>query len=171
MYEYMKYLPQATGLLPKWLLFISVVSAFNSAQSYFGGLKLTRRVYEGNPAQVTGLSARTFGTWTFLTALVRLYGAYHINNPATVNILLQCCLKTVYDITYATYIVAFMHFSSEWIIYKTAKLGKGLAGPLIVSSMFHWELICIYRANCMTNDLKATTLVWMTLQKSYYLNQ
>ncbi|KAK9363605.1 hypothetical protein V1504DRAFT_445376 [Lipomyces starkeyi] len=138
MYEYMKYLPQATGLLPKWLLFISVVSAFNSAQSYFGGLKLTRRVYEGNPAQVTGLSARTFGTWTFLTALVRLYGAYHINNPA------------VYDITYATYIVAFMHFSSEWIIYKTAKLGKGLAGPLIVST---------------------TTLVWMALQKSYYLNQ
>ncbi|KAK9331814.1 hypothetical protein V1520DRAFT_336757 [Lipomyces starkeyi] len=138
MYEYMKYLPQATGLLPKWLLFISVVSAFNSAQSYFGGLKLTRRVYEGNPAQVTGLSARTFGTWTFLTALVRLYGAYHINNPA------------VYDITYVTYIVAFMHFSSEWIIYKTAKLGKGLAGPLIVST---------------------TTLVWMALQKSYYLNQ
>ncbi|KAK9388555.1 Erg28 like protein-domain-containing protein [Lipomyces mesembrius] len=138
MSEYMKYLPQATGLLPKWLLFISVVSAFNSAQSYFGGLKLTRRVYEGNPAQVTELSARTFGTWTFLTALVRLYGAYHINNPV------------VYDITYATYIVAFMHFSSEWIIYKTAKFGKGLAGPLIVST---------------------TTLVWMTLQKSYYLNQ
>ncbi|KAK9237023.1 hypothetical protein V1525DRAFT_405071 [Lipomyces kononenkoae] len=138
MAEYLKYLPQAPGLLPKWLLFISVVSAFNSAQSYFGGLSLTRRVYEANPAQVTGLSARTFGTWTFVTALVRLYGAYCIDNPA------------VYDITYATYIVAFMHFSSEWLIYKTAKLGKGLAGPLIVST---------------------TTLVWMTLQRNYYLGQ
>ncbi|KAK9246702.1 hypothetical protein V1506DRAFT_456576 [Lipomyces tetrasporus] len=138
MFDYSDYLPQASGLLPKWLLFISVVSAFNSAQSYFGGLTLTRRVYEANPAQVTGLSARTFGTWTFLTSLIRLYGAYHINDPA------------VYDITYATYIVALMHFSSEWIIYKTAKLGKGLAGPLIVST---------------------TTLVWMGLQKSYYLSQ
>ncbi|KAK9430336.1 hypothetical protein V1505DRAFT_386162 [Lipomyces doorenjongii] len=153
MSEYMNYLPQATGLLPKWLLFISVVSAFNSAQSYFGGLKLTRRVYEGNPAQVTGLSARTFGTWTFLTALVRLYGAYHINNPAISGHPVAMLFEdrpSVYDITYATYIVAFMHFSSEWIIYKTAKLGKGLAGPLIVST---------------------TTLAWMTLQKSYYLNQ
>ncbi|KAJ8098273.1 hypothetical protein POJ06DRAFT_148066 [Lipomyces tetrasporus] len=138
MFDYSDYLPQASGLLPKWLLFISVVSAFNSAQSYFGGLTLTRRVYEANSAQVTGLSARTFGTWTFLTSVIRLYGAYHINDPA------------VYDITYATYIVALMHFSSEWIIYKTAKLGKGLAGPLIVST---------------------TTLVWMGLQKSYYLSQ
>ncbi|KAK9481230.1 hypothetical protein V1514DRAFT_345578 [Lipomyces japonicus] len=136
MSDYIKYLPQIPGFLPKWLLFISVVSAFNSAQSYFGGLKLTKRVYEGNPSQVTGLSARTFGTWTFITAVVRFYGAYHLNEPA------------VWDLTYATYIVALVHFTSEWLIFKTAKLGKGLAGPLIVAS---------------------TTLVWMTTQKGFYV--
>ncbi|KAK9465347.1 hypothetical protein V1512DRAFT_266110 [Lipomyces arxii] len=135
--NFMSLLPQTAGILPKYLLFISVVSAFNSAQSYFGGLTLTRRVYEAKPSEVTPLSARTFGTWTFVTAVVRLYGAYHITDPA------------VYDITYATYLVAFAHFTSEWLIFKTAKFGKGLLGPLIVST---------------------STIVWMTLQKAFYLS-
>ncbi|KAK9450130.1 uncharacterized protein V1518DRAFT_413066 [Limtongia smithiae] len=134
----MDYLPKLPGLLPKWLLFISAVSVFNSAQSYFGGLHLTRRVYDGPAATagVTGLSARTFGTWTFITSVVRFYGAYHLNDPA------------VFSLTYATFIVALVHFSSEWLIYKTTKFGKGLLGPLIVST---------------------TSLVWLTLQKEFYL--
>ncbi|KAK9452594.1 hypothetical protein V1511DRAFT_507330 [Dipodascopsis uninucleata] len=130
------YLPSAPGLLPKWLLFISVVSIFNSIQSYFGGLHLTRRVYDNKPNDVTGLSARTFGTWTFLTAAIRLYGAYNINDAS------------VFNLTYLTFIVAFTHFSSEWLIFKTVKLGKGLAGPLIVST---------------------TSLIWMASQRKFYL--
>ncbi|KAK9461959.1 uncharacterized protein V1516DRAFT_673391 [Lipomyces oligophaga] len=131
------HLPQLPGFLPKWLLFIATVSIFNSGQSYFGGLKLTRRVYEAKPAEVTGLSARTFGTWTFLTSIVRLAGAYRLNDPL------------IYKLTYATFIVAFVHFGSEWLIYKTTKFGKGLLGPLIVST---------------------TSLIWMSMQREYYLS-
>lgn len=29
--------------------------------------------------QVTNLQARTFAIWTFMTAIVRLYGAYYIH--------------------------------------------------------------------------------------------
>ena len=103
---------------------------FNSIQSYTD-LNLTRRVYAGlspdmqlqqyaNP--VTPLSARTFGTWTFLASIVRLYAAYHIENPA------------IYQMALWTFIIALTHFTSEWLIFRTAKLNAGLAAPILVAS-------------------------------------
>ncbi|CDK25036.1 unnamed protein product [Kuraishia capsulata CBS 1993] len=129
------YLPQTSGLLPKWLVFISAVSIFNSAQTYISGLELTRRVYENKPLETTGLSARTFGTWTLISAVIRGYGAYYITNPQ------------VYDITLCSYFIAIAHFGLEWFVYKTAKFGKGLLGPLIVAT---------------------TSITWMLSQRGYY---
>ncbi|RCK54886.1 Ergosterol biosynthetic protein 28 [Candida viswanathii] len=130
-------LPETNGgKLPYWLLFISVVSAFNSVQTY-QDISLTKRVYEKDPGQVSPLSARTFGTWTLITSIVRLYGAYHLN------------VKEVYDLTQFTFVIAGWHFLSEWLYFDTCKLGKGLSGPLIVST---------------------SSLIWMYLQKDYYLN-
>lgn len=125
------WLPVSLGRLPGWLLFISVVSVFNSAQNYLiRNTALTKKVYLAAPdTQVTRLSARTFGTWTFLTSVVRLYGAYNIHNQA------------VYDLCIWTFAVAGAHFVSEWLLYKNCKLDKGLAGPLIVStSSLAWML-------------------------------
>ena len=102
---------------------ISVVSLGNSIQAYFS-LAGSQQVYAGtSPSRVTPLSARTFGTWTALSSIIRLYGAYHIDNPA------------VYEITLWTFGVAFAHFALEWLVYGTAKLGRGLAGPLAVSTL------------------------------------
>ncbi|KAK3701915.1 ergosterol biosynthesis protein [Vermiconidia calcicola] len=116
------YLPPSEGLLPKWLLFISVVSIGNSIQSYMS-LKGTREVYAGSsPSAVTPLSARTFGTWTAITSIIRLYGAYNIDN------------KAVYELCMWTFGIAWLHFVSEWLAFGTAKLGRGLAGPLIVAT-------------------------------------
>ena len=93
---------------------------------------MTQRVYSGvvpnihlqkrqtNP--VTPLSARTFGTWTFLASIIRLYAAYHIHDPV------------IYQISLWTYIVALSHFTSEWLIFGTAKLNAGLAAPVVVAS-------------------------------------
>lgn len=54
----------------------------NSVQAYVT-LKYTSEVYSGptpdSPSPATALSGRTFGTWTFLVSLVRLYAAFHIN--------------------------------------------------------------------------------------------
>ncbi|KAI5960640.1 ERG28 [Candida pseudojiufengensis] len=124
------------GKLPYWLLFISIVSIFNSFQSYQKDLSLTKRVYNSKPQQVTNLSARTFGTWTLITSIVRLYGAYNITN------------NQIYQLTQFTFIIAGFHFLSEWLIFKTTKLGKGLSGPLIVSSL---------------------SLFWMWYYKDYYV--
>ncbi|KAF3916595.1 hypothetical protein ABW20_dc0103336 [Dactylellina cionopaga] len=102
--------PQAPGLLPKFLLFVSVVSVANSFQCY-ATLKFTKRVYSGKPFEVNGLSSRTFGTWTLLASLVRFYAAYNISNPA------------VYDICIGTFVFAGWHFFSEWLYFGTARYG------------------------------------------------
>jgi len=133
------WLPQHAGLLPKWMLFLSVVSIGNSVQCY-RTLKLTRQIYNADPntpaPAVTTLSSRTFGTWTFITSVVRFYAAYNIDNPA------------MYKVAFATYLVAFGHFTSEWLLFKSARWNPSLASPLAVST---------------------ATLVWMLRQWRWYL--
>ncbi|KAH3902795.1 probable Ergosterol biosynthetic protein 28 [Saccharomycodes ludwigii] len=110
------------GYLPKWLLFISIVSVFNSIQTYISGLALTRRVYEGKPSQITPLGCRLFGTWTLVSCVIRLYGALYITE------------NHVFQLTFISYIIALLHFGSELIIYRSCKFGGGFLGPLIVST-------------------------------------
>ncbi|KAH8804908.1 Erg28 like protein-domain-containing protein [Xylogone sp. PMI_703] len=142
------YLPQHDGLLPKWLLFIAVTSACNSIQCYFT-THFNKQIYSGSGESpngkayphgtaVTNLSSRTFGTWTLLTSVVRFYAAYNIDNPA------------MYQLAIWTYGVAWFHFTTEWLYYRTANMGRGLFFPVLV-------------ANC--------SLVWMFLQRDYYLHQ
>ncbi|KAF1843446.1 ergosterol biosynthesis protein-like protein [Cucurbitaria berberidis CBS 394.84] len=139
----LSYLPPAEGLLPKWLLMISLLSVGNSVQAYTT-LHFTSRVYNPSaidpppqtPKHVTGLSSRTFGTWTFLTSLVRLYAAYNITNGA------------FYQLAMWTFVVAWGHFLSEWLVFKTTKWGMPLAGPIIVSN---------------------ASLLWMLMQWGYYV--
>ena len=128
-------LPPHQGLLPPWLLLISTVSLLNSVQNY-ATLSLTQRVYAAQPAQTTPLSARTFGTWTALSSVIRLYAAYHVTNPQ------------VYQLALCSYAIAWVHFMSEWLVFKTAKLGAGLMGPLIVAT---------------------TSLAWMASQWGFYV--
>ncbi|KAF2275687.1 Erg28 protein [Westerdykella ornata] len=127
------YLPQTPGLLPKWFLLLSIVSIGNSIQAYTS-LGPTRRVYSGtsspssrtpssSSSPVNPLSARTFGTWTLLASIIRLYAAYHITNPQ------------VYELAFWTYAVAWAHFFSEWWVFGTARWGPGLMGPVVISSV------------------------------------
>ncbi|KAF2188576.1 ergosterol biosynthesis protein-like protein [Zopfia rhizophila CBS 207.26] len=153
------YLPAFEGLLPKWLLLVSVISVANSIQAY-ATLTYTQRVYNNvtapsppksapsrmlkqsstsspeTPSLVTPLSARTFGTWTFLSSIIRLYAAYHIDEPL------------IYQLALWTYGVAWAHFMSEWWVFGTTRWGKGLAGPVFVSS---------------------GSLMWMWLQWGFYV--
>ncbi|KAI9678317.1 MAG: ergosterol biosynthesis protein [Caeruleum heppii] len=129
-------LPAHDGLLPKWLLLVSLVSVLNSAQAY-STLHFTQRVYSSTPSPVTRLSARTFGTWTLVSSIVRLYAAYSIDNPQ------------IYQLALWTYAVAFSHFVSEWQVFGTTRWGKGLAGPIFVST---------------------GSLVWMLMQWGYYVD-
>ncbi|KAL8938392.1 MAG: hypothetical protein Q9211_003222 [Gyalolechia sp. 1 TL-2023] len=114
---------------------LSVVSIGNSVQTYLT-TSYTRRVYSAPDTTVTPLHARTFGVYTALAAIIRLYAAYNINDAS------------MYQLAVWTYVVALGHFYSEWLVFRTARFGGGLVGPLVISM---------------------TSLVWMVLQWSSYV--
>jgi hypothetical protein len=139
-------LPDSKGLLPYWLLLVrqktlsqlkltseikaSTAASANCVQAYLT-TSYVARVYLTNPEPTTRLQARTFGSWTFLSAIVRIYSAYHLSEPA----FYQLCLWT--------FVIAWAHFTSEWLYFKTAKWKEGLAGPIIVANVsLVWMLWC-----------------------------
>ncbi|KAF7189325.1 Ergosterol biosynthetic protein 28 [Pseudocercospora fuligena] len=143
------YLPPSDGFLPKWLLFIAVVSIGNSVQCYISTAG-SREVYAGKSplkamkesskgtdlSPVNELSARTFGTWTALSSIIRLYAAYNIHDPL------------IYQLALWSYVVAFAHFFSEWLVFGSARWNRGFASPVFVSTF---------------------TISWMLSQWSYYV--
>jgi len=128
-------LPKSEGWLAQWQLLVSTVAALNAIQN-FVTLELTKRVYSGAAATVTPLQARTFAAWTMTSAVVRAYAAYHIE------------YKPIYDMALFTYLIAFGHFTSELLIFRTAKMNAGIIAPLLVAS---------------------TTLVWMIKDYHFYI--
>ncbi|TFK27208.1 Erg28-like protein [Coprinopsis marcescibilis] len=128
-------LPQTDGYLAYWQLIVASAALFNSIQN-FVTLKLTRRIYDKSSQPITPLQARTFAVWTLTSAVVRFYAAYNITD------------KVVYDMALFTYLIAFGHFSSELLIFRTAGINPGLLSPVVVST---------------------SSLVWMFLQYEYYV--
>ncbi|CAF9935487.1 MAG: ergosterol biosynthesis protein [Alectoria fallacina] len=129
------FLPPGEGWLPSWLLLVSLVSVGNTIQAFIT-TKNTRQVYLLSASETSALSSRIFGTWTIVSAIIRLYTAYNISNPQ------------VYQLAIWAYVIAWAHFMSEWLVFKTAAWGRGLAGPIIIST---------------------GSLIWMLSQWGYYV--
>ena len=70
-----------------------------------------------------------------------------------------------------TYLFAFAHFSSEILIFRTAKISIPVLSPVIVASAYHFFVKVLRNlAVClMTPFLIATSLVWMILQYDFYV--
>ncbi|KAK8244552.1 ergosterol 28 [Phyllosticta capitalensis] len=116
----LSYLPQAEGLLPKWLFLIGITAVGNLVQAY-KTLQFTAQVYMSPDERVNPLHSRTFGTWTLLQGLVRLYASYHVHEAGW------------YQLALITNVVAMWHFGSEWLLFGSVKWNKGLAAPVTVS--------------------------------------
>ena len=101
---------------------MAITSFFNTAQSHATTF-YTRRIYNARPSDVTPLSARTFGTWTLLSGLVRLYTAYNIRNAV------------LYDLGMCTFAIAWLHFVLEWTMWGTIRSGRGLWEPFFISTV------------------------------------
>jgi len=101
------------------------VSIGNSLQTYIS-LAGPREVYAGSSASkqspVTELSARTFGAWTAISAIVRLYAAYNIRDPA------------IYQMAMWTFGIAFAHFGSEWLVFGTVRMNRAAVFPISIAT-------------------------------------
>ena len=86
----------------------------NTLQCFLAPANL-RDLYAGpnGAAQVTQLSAHTFGSWTLLSGLVRFYAAYHLANPQ------------VYSLAIGAYVAILIHWMSEWLVFRTMKFDLG----------------------------------------------
>ncbi|MCJ1289621.1 ergosterol biosynthesis protein [Xylographa carneopallida] len=125
------YLPPHEGLLPYWLLLASIAAISNSVNSY-RSLRWPRQTYASPLAasQVTPFAARVYGTWTFLSAVVRVFAAYRIDDPG------------FYALTLATFALALTHFTAEWLAFGTMQADKGCATVMLVSgSSVVWMLL------------------------------
>src|ERR1700742_3263115 len=98
-------------------------------------MSYTRRVYPGQPSTnqikdktspattspATPLSSRTFGTWTAAVGIVRLFAAYHINEPAW------------YQLQALTNVVGLVYFGLEAFVYKTSRPSGPWLAPVSVA--------------------------------------
>ena len=108
-----------------------------TARLYGAPLQPTSSQSKSPQVQVTPLQSRLFGVWTTLSSVVRMYAAYNIHD------------KNIYQLAIATFAIAWGHFVSEWLVFKTAQLKAPLIQPLLVAT---------------------TSLAWTVLQYGYYVD-
>lgn len=101
--------PTSTSSSTKTTKTITTVSETTSAPAGSRPTVRDSATAESHISPVTPLSARTFGTWTFLVGVVRVYAAYHIDE------------EPWYQLAIWTYLVALAHFMSEAFVYETAR--------------------------------------------------
>ncbi|XP_012669732.1 ergosterol biosynthetic protein 28 homolog [Clupea harengus] len=130
------------NVLRSWLVMVSVIAMGNTVQSFRDHRFLSEKLYTGSPEFVNGLQARTFGIWTLLSSIIRLFCAIDIQN------------RTLYHITLWTFVLALGHFLSEAFIYKTAPLTIGVMAPLIVASISIVGMLVGFQ--CITESQETT---------------
>ncbi|KID99547.1 transmembrane domain-containing protein, partial [Metarhizium majus ARSEF 297] len=161
------FLPEGKGVLPYYMLVLSVVSIGNSLQTY-STLHFTRRVYNGRFIRNTRLPPETavFNPEDSVDKLVsaqndpkatdqvtplagRLFGTWTL-----IASIVRCYaaynlhIGPVYNMAYWTYIVAFGHFASEKFMFKSMTFGLPQVFPFAL-------------ATC--------ALIWMPLVRDHYV--
>ena len=119
------------GLLPKSILVLGSLAIYNALQTFIPSMRLTHKIYARRPQEgaftisdlvVTPLMSRMMGTWTLTSALIRVYTAYHIDNPV------------VYQLCLWSFVIAFTSFFLEVFVYKTAPLSSPGVFPAMILS-------------------------------------
>ncbi|PHH63661.1 hypothetical protein CDD81_5642 [Ophiocordyceps australis] len=147
-------LPPPKGILPYYMLILSVISIGNSIQAY-ATLRFSRRVYNGRFIRNTRLNPETdnFDPEDMVNKLVpapvsntsasdqvtplasRLFGTWTL-----ITCIVRCYaaynlhIGPVYNIAIWTYVVALGHFASELFIYKTMTFGLPQFFPFFLAS-------------------------------------
>lgn len=148
-------LPASNGWLPIWQLVVASAAVFNAVQNY-ATLKLTQRLYARTPhlgttasggrvQNILILCSQSFASPCFryldhhFGRNSRIRRIPHPRQSVRVRTKFTCTvgspfLSSIYDICVLSYLIAFSHFISELLIFKSCKLNGPVLSPVIVSS-------------------------------------
>lgn len=121
--------------LRAWVGVVAVMALGSAVQCFLNAQYPQQRIYILQPSEATPLLSRMFGVWTLLAAVVRFAFAANPYN------------KSLFVVTFLSFLLAFGHFASEVFIYGTADLSFGSIAPLLVSGIsalwmsFVWPLL------------------------------
>jgi hypothetical protein len=127
--------PSVTAL-QRWLYTAAILRLFSVYLGFFDWTKFRTNLYSGKPDLVTELQGRTFAVWTITTCALCLICAKDPKVPS------------IYGATLFSFLVAFLHFAAELLVFKTTTPLSALS-PLLVSGI---------------------SVLWMGLGWSYYTN-
>lgn len=122
--------------LRRWLVFVALLRCLSVYIGVFQINTFKTNLFDKQPDLVSDLYGRTFATWTVTTCILCLICA---KNP---------CNPSIYGATLASFAVAFLHFSTELLVFKTLSW-KSAANPMVVAGV---------------------SLLWMGAGWNYYTN-
>ncbi|XP_072030382.1 ergosterol biosynthetic protein 28 homolog [Amphiura filiformis] len=110
-------------VLRVWVGLIGITALGNTISSYLNGELLSETIFTQKPELVNALVGRLFGTWTLLSAFVRVLCAVHIDS------------KPLYEVSMFSFLLAFAYFASELYIFKTIHVTFGPLSALVISTI------------------------------------
>ncbi|XP_021300183.1 ergosterol biosynthetic protein 28-like [Herrania umbratica] len=115
---------KALGL---WLMLVGSLRLASVWFGFFNIRSLRRGVY--SKSQVTEVHGRTFGIWTLLTCTLCYLCAFNLEN------------KTLYLVTFLSFVYAFFHFLTEYLIYGTTTVRNLSAVCFFAGTSIIWMLL------------------------------
>ncbi|XXG48922.1 hypothetical protein AAC387_Pa02g3242 [Persea americana] len=115
-----------------WLMLVGSLRLLSVWFGFFDIWALRLAVFSNT--QMTDVHGRTFGVWTLLTCTLCFLCAFNLEN------------KPLYIATFLSFIYAFGHFLSEYLIYQTMVLTNlttvGIfAGTSIIWMLLQWNAL------------------------------
>ncbi|GAB5030483.1 ergosterol biosynthetic protein 28 [Nannochloropsis oceanica] len=110
------------NLLRVWLICVASLRVLSVVLGYLQPATLAKSVFGLATDQVTPLTARTFGIWTLLSAIITLMCALNIESGP------------LYRTTMASFAVALLYFVLEVGVYHTVDVRSAMP-PFIIATL------------------------------------
>jgi hypothetical protein len=139
-------------LLRAWLICVASLRVLSVVLGYLQPATLTKSVFALAADQVTPLTARTFGIWTLLSAVVTLMCALNIESGP------------LYRTTMASFAVALLYFLLEVGVYHTVDVRSAMPPFVIASklregSVFHILILLLTHIGIPNSVLTALSVL------------
>ncbi|KAG7119667.1 Ergosterol biosynthetic protein 28 like [Verticillium longisporum] len=192
-------LPSSQGLLPYYMILVSLISVGNSAQCLLT-LHYTRRIYCNKFVTNTSLAPKSAlrdpedsvhklvlatnraaagnATDQVTPLAARLFATWTLL-AAVVRMYAAYHLEHahMYDLVLWTYVVALGHFLSEMLVFKTVKFGAPdlvlwtyvVALGHFLSEMLVFKTVKFGAPSVSPLIVATTAMIWMPMQRGYYV--